>query len=166
MAPPPAPSSLLGLPGPWLLSLVTCKSLDAKQLPSHLLSLFRTCKSFRDMVLRHRKAVGKFNVAVVLEDLAGEVDRLCTLARRSSNVKLVVEGPEADDPDEEWDHEYKPPADWPETEPHITHLLACAASDLGARSLACIKEVHLEVSAACSHLERRVCGRRPRGGAV
>ncbi len=151
MPAPPTPSSLLGLPDAWLLSLVTCEGLDEdrrQQQPARpLVSLFRTCAALRDLVLRHRQAVGKFDVMDdTLQELGGEVDRLCTLARRSGNVKLVFEGPRTEDDDDgDLDEDELPPAEWTHTEPRITHLLVCAMAELGGQPLTCVKEVRLRV---------------------
>lgn len=56
--PPPTPTSLMDLPAPWRLQLATSSALDA----ATRLALFRTCTFYRNMVLRHRTAVAKFNV--------------------------------------------------------------------------------------------------------
>ncbi len=135
--PPPTPTSLMGLPKPWLLQLATCKGLDKQR--ATLLALFRTCAFFRDAVLRHRTAAIAFNVPIAEDDFPAAVERLCAVARRSSSVQLRFEGQE--------DGGGHPEQPWTETEPHITHLLVCAMAQLeGEQPLACVKEIVLDVS--------------------
>ncbi len=136
--PPPTPTSLLDLPQPWLLQLATCKGLDRQR--ATLLALFRTCAFFHDAVLRHRTAAASFKVPIAEEDFPSEVERLSTVARRSSSVRLRFDGP-LDEGD------LRPAVDWAATEPHVTHLLVCAMAQLeGERPLACVKEIVLWVS--------------------
>ncbi len=135
--PPPTPTSLLDLPQPWLLQLVICKGLDRQR--ASLLAFFRTCTFLRDAVARHRTAAIAFNVPIDAEDFPAEVEWLCTVARRSTRVRLVFEG-QQDEDDEGPGHA------WTETEPHITHLLVCAMAQLeGEQPLACVKEIDLLV---------------------
>ncbi len=149
--PPPTPTSVLDLPQPWLLKLAACKGLDGQG--ATLLALFRTCTFFRDAVLRHRTAIASFNVPIAAEDFPAEVERLCAVARRSSNVRLRFEGQGQMEDARPWQP-------WTETEPCITHLLVCAMAQLeGEQPLACIKEIHLWVSR--SSVQRHV-PRHPR----
>ncbi len=146
--PPPTPTSLMDLPKPWLLQLATCKGLDREE--DTLLALFSTCTFFRDAVLRHRTAIASFNVPIAAEDFPAEVERLCAVARRSSNVRLRFEGQGQMEDARPWQP-------WTETEPHITHLLVCAMAQLeGEQPLACVKEIALQVSTllACSSCHR------------
>ncbi len=137
MPPPPTPTSLMDLPASWLLKLAT------HNMPYHegrtAVSLFPTCAFFRDTVLQHRTAVAEFRVPIAAERFPAELARLCTVARRSSNVKLRF-GLRVDDDDDD-----SSSAPWTRTEPHITHLLVCAMAELGG-PLTCVKKVHTKVS--------------------
>ncbi len=132
MAPPPTPTSLMGLPASWLLKLATSESLarriahDGTVRAEPAVTLFRTCAFFRDTVLQHRTAAANVNVPIA-EDFLADLGRLCTVARRSGNVRLVFSGEQ-----------------WTDTEPDITHLLVCAMAELGG-PLTCVKEVHTRV---------------------
>ncbi len=137
--PPPTPTSLLDLPQPWLLKLVICKGLDGQR--ATLVALFRTCTFFRDAVLRHRTAETRFLMPIPPQQFPAEVERLCTVARRSSRVRLAIHGYRGAEDD-------LPIHRWTETEAQITHLLVCAMAQLeGERPLACVKEIKLWVSA-------------------
>ncbi len=135
--PPPTPTSLLGLPASWLLQLARTSALDNDR--TTLLALFRTCTFFRDAVAQRRPSELSFTVPIAAERFQDEVNRLCTLARRSRNIALVVRGPT---------DQRRNPAPWNETEPHITHLLVCAMARLGGEQpLAGVKRIVLRVSA-------------------
>ncbi len=136
--PPPTPTSLLGLPKSWLLQLATTSALDG----ATLLALFRTCAFFRDAVAQHRQSHLTLDVPIAEERFQGEVDRLCTLARRSRSIGLRFTGLQVEDEMGEG-----PPVPWTETEPCITHLLRRAKTQLGGEQpLAGIKSIHLRVS--------------------
>ncbi len=155
MAPPPTPTSLMDLPGSWLLKLATSKRLAPtwgdKVKP--VLPLFRTCAFFRDTVLQHRTAVAEFRVPIAAERFPAELARLCAVARCCGSVKLSFTGSfweQEQEEDEEDDDDALVVPPWTHTEPCITHLLVCAMDLLGG-PLACVKEVVLQVS------RRRTC---------
>ncbi len=129
MAPPPTPTSLMGLPASWLLKLATRKTPSEER--NSVASLFRTCAFFRDTVLQHRTAVAEFRVPIAAERFPAELARLCVVARLSSNVRLAFSGQAGED--------------WTHAEPHISHLLVCTMAELGG-PLTCVKEVHTLVS--------------------
>ncbi len=135
--PPPTPTSLLDLPQPWLLQLAKYSAFEKDSVT--LVALLRSCTFFRDAVLRHHTAAAGFVVPIAAEDFPAQVERLCTVARRSSSVRLKIAG-----------HQglyHSPAEDWTATEPHITQLLVCAVAQLGGeRPLACVKEIELGVS--------------------
>ncbi len=151
MAPPPTPASLMGLPASWLLKLATTESLARNDWGDEpAVPLFRTCAFFRDTVLQHRTAVAEFGVPIAAERFPAELARLCTVARRSSYVRLVFMGPYGQQ-------------DWAHAEPHITHVLVCAMAELGG-PLTCVKEVHTKVSKRAwspRHICTRCCGHLP-----
>ncbi len=148
--PPPTPTSLLDLPQPWLLQLATCSAFDGDS--EALLALFQTCTSFRDAVPRHRTTTASFNVPIAEEDFPWEVERLSSVARLSSSVRLVFSG-------QQGEYAGEPPR-WRETEPCITHLLVCAMAELeGERPLACVKEIVLWVSELVHSRRHRMCVR-------
>ncbi len=135
--PPPTPTSLMDLPKPWLLQLAKSSALDWEA--DTVLALFRTCAFFRDAVARHRTAEASFHVPIAAEDFPTELQRLCSVAKRSGKMRLVFWGEETFDG--------RPVHRWTDTEPHITHLLVCAMGQLeGERPLACVKEVLISVS--------------------
>ncbi len=77
---------------------------------------------------------------IAAEDFPDAVDRLCTAARRSSNIRLEFDAPR----DEFGFVGHR--VHCTETEPLITHLLVCAMAQLGGeRPLACVKHVRLKV---------------------
>ncbi len=159
--PPATPTSLLGLPGAWLMRLVTCPALtpsssslalrtisfpwqwmDWQPDSDALAPLFRTCTFLRDEVLRLRTAVASFQTPGSAQHFTADVERLCAVARRSSRVRVRFWN---------WTHDYdnEPMHTWTESEPYITHLLVCAAAQLGGKQpLACVKEMDLHVSQA------------------
>ncbi len=145
MPPPPTPTSLMDLPAPWKLKLATTESLARNDWGDEpAVTLFRTCVFFRDTVLQHRTTVAAFGVPITTQRFPAELDRLCTVARRSSNVRLQL-----------WSE-----VDWEDTEPHITQLLVCAMAELGG-PLTCVKEVHTQVSKRAwspVHVCTRCCG--------
>ncbi len=144
----PTPTSLMGLPKPWLMDLATGDHVRIYTSKERV-TLLRTCKFFFDAILRRRRAWHKVQVSIAAEDFNAELDKLCTLARRSGNVALTFHGiPE---------HASSPTTEWTETEPHITHLLVSAQTQLGGKPLTCIKWLRVEVRA------RRVHTRRCRG---
>ncbi len=141
--PPPTATSLLGLPQAWLLRLADASgALDNHH--ATLMALFRTCTSLRDAVLRHRTAKIAFGVQqyyydddkYIRERFSGQLERLCTMARRCSRLHLTFD-----------EHVEKRTSGRVWAEPHITHLLVCAAARLGGeRPLACVKELSAKVS--------------------
>ncbi len=130
MAPPPTPASLMDLPASWLLKLAMRKAPSDER--STMVSLFRTCAFFRDTVLQHHTAEAGVLFPFAAERFPAELAKLCAVARRSSNVKLVFMGPYGQQ-------------DWAHAEPHVTHLLVCAMAELGG-PLACVQAVHTKVS--------------------
>ncbi len=153
-APPaPAPTSLLDLPQAWLLRLATSSAFDRQH--GTLVALFRTCTFLRDAVLRHRTASTFFTLPFEPGDWPHEVERLCTVARRSSSVRLEFWGPKPQE-DEEGEEDEAVEEQRLRAEPHITHLLVCAMAELGGEQpLACIKEIDVWVS----DWTRRACAR-------
>ncbi len=162
MAPPPTPTTLLGLPGPWLAGLVACGQLDGDG--SALLSLFRTCTYLRDEVLRLRAAAAAFNVPVTQQQqhqqrLRGDLRCLSLLARHCRDISLTFEGPLEED---QGDDEPDPPVPWTRTEPAIRRLVDGVVAEVGSNALANVKKVQLKVGPLRVHVWHwRACSRGP-----
>ncbi len=74
MAPPPTPTSLVDLPGPWLLKLVGSDRFNGDSTTLWRLSC--SCSLFRDLVLRQRKASARFYLPISAEHFPRELRRL------------------------------------------------------------------------------------------
>ncbi len=144
----PPPQSLMDLDKPWLLKLATCSFLYGADRRT----LFRTCTFFRDAVSQHRRATLSFDpFDTSAEAFPPALDRLCTVLRRSGNVWL-----------EFWCRDW-PIAEWPATEPHVTHLLVSAMARLGRKEgLLNVNSIAFQVRSSLVAADAGCCAAAPR----
>ncbi len=146
-----APAALqpASLPNLWLHKLgahVSAQPLeDSVDTPARraMMAVFRTCTACRDVVLLSRQASVYVPLPIRAEEWPALLQRLCTVLRRSRNVRLLVEG--AHSRSGQGHDDGLDLKTWTQTEPYIIHLLLCVRSKLGAVALEGIKAVVLGV---------------------